>query len=125
MEDQFKTTDKENRFSAEGKEILNPTPMQPPLGFKRQPSLSELVRQQIAAMRHIEDNEPETEEDADDFDIDDDPIVASRWENDMVPSIKEAKAELERIHNEARKYAVPKEVKPVAPPPPNGQRDPE
>lgn len=109
MEDVYKTTDKYNRFDEFGREILNPTPMQPPLGYKKAPSLSEQIRQQIQQLKYMEDNEPETEEEADDFEIDDDPIVQSRWENDLIPSIKETRARAREIEKEAKLYAKPKE----------------
>lgn len=112
MEDVYKTTDKTNRFSEEGKEILNPTPMQPPLGYKPQKSLHEQIREQIMQMNHLHDNDPETEEEADDFDIEDDPQPQSRWENDMVPSIKEARARLRALEEQERLYASP-EVPPA------------
>ncbi|UDN67881.1 hypothetical protein [robinz microvirus RP_165] len=115
--DVYKTTDKRNRFSAENKEILNPTPMQPPLGYKAQPSLLETVRQQVLQMKRMEDNEPETEEEADDFEIDDDPQPVSRWENDMVPSIKETRARIRQLEEEERKYAAPPSAKPAEAPP--------
>lgn len=107
MDDVFKTTDKNNRFSEDNKEILNPTPMQPPLGYKPGKSLVEQIREQVRAYKHLDDNEPETEEEADDFEIDDDPIMQSRWENDTIPSIKETRARLRKLEEEARLYAVP------------------
>lgn len=107
MDDQFKTTDKYNRFDEQGREVLNPTPMQPPLNYKRQPSLSEQIRQQILQHKYLEDNEPETEEEADDFEIEEDPIQASRWENDMIPSIKETRARLRALEEQERRFAAP------------------
>jgi len=49
--------------------------------------------------------EPETEEEADDFDIADDPIIQSRWENDLVPSIKETRARLRELEAQEKAYA--------------------
>lgn len=100
MEDVYKTTDKTNRFDENGHEILNPTPMQPPLGYKPTLSLAEQIRLQVRQLKNLEDMEPESEEEADDFDVDDDPQPVSRWENDMIPSIKEVRIrarELERL----------------------------
>lgn len=107
MDDVFKTTDKYNRFDESGKEILNPTPMQPPLGYRKTPSLSEQIRQQILQHKYMEDTDPETEEEADDFEIDEDPIQASRWENDMIPSIKETRARVRALEEEERRFAAP------------------
>lgn len=109
IEDVYKTTDKENRFSEDNKEILNPTPMQPPLGYKPGLSLAEQIRQQVRTLKGLEDMEPETEEEADDFEIEDDPAPQSRWENDMIPSIKEARKRLRALEERAKLYAKPKE----------------
>lgn len=103
--DVFRTTDKHNRFTDDNKEILNPTPMQPPLGYKPSLSLSEQIRLQVRQFKHLEDNEPETEDEADDFEIDDDPQPVSRWENDMVPSIKETRARYAELERQAKLYA--------------------
>lgn len=124
MEDNFKTTDKYNRYGGEEKgrhEFLNPTPMQPPLGYKPQPSLAVQIREQIRALKHLDDNEPETEEDADDFDIQDDPEDPhSRWENDNIPTLKETRAraiELEKELNAITKAGA-------EPPPPDTSEPP-
>lgn len=121
MDDVYKTTDKHNRFSEDNKEILNPTPMQPPLGYKPSLSLVEQIRQQIRQFKQLDDTDPETEEEADDFEIDEDPVMPSRWENDTIPSIKESRATMRRLEEQARLYAVPPttpEASAAAPVPP-------
>lgn len=98
------TTDHTNRHNEFGHEVLNPTPMQPPVGYKPIPSLLDTIREQIRA-HHLStiDMDPETEEEADDFDIPDDPVdPQSRWENDTIPSLKEMKARRERLEEELR-----------------------
>ncbi|UDN67693.1 hypothetical protein [robinz microvirus RP_95] len=105
--DVYRTTDKHNRFSADNKEILNPTPMQPPLGYKAAPSLVEQIRQQVRQFKHMDDTEPESEEEADDFEIEDDPQPVSRWENDMIPSIKETRARMRALLEQEKLYAKP------------------
>jgi len=122
FEDVYKTTDKRNRFSADNKEILNPTPMQPPLGYKPSLSLAEQIRQQVRQLKGLEDMEPETEEEADDFDIDEDPQPQSRWENDMIPSIKETRARIRALEEQERRYAIP--PAPKAPDPAEPGNDP-
>lgn len=114
IDDVFKTTDKHNRFSEDNKEILNPTPVAPPIGYKPSLSLAEQIRQQVRAFKHMEDTEPETEEEADDFEIEDDPQPHSRWENDMIPSIKESRARLRALEEQERLYAKPPQEKPPA-----------
>lgn len=101
----FRTTDKHNRFNEDGREILNPTPMQPPIGYKKQPSIAEQIREQVRAAKYLDDMEPETEEEADDFEIDDDPPIPSRWENDMVPSIKETRARIRALQEQEKMFA--------------------
>lgn len=103
----FATTDKYNRHDENGHEVLNPTPMQPPLGYRPTPSLAETIRQQVRQLKHLADTEPESEEEADDFEIDEDPQLVSRWENDMIPSIKETRKRMREIEAEARLYANP------------------
>lgn len=115
MDDVFKTTDKHNRFNVDGHEILNPTPMQPPLGYKATLSLAEQIRQQVRAFKALDDTEPESEEEADDFEVDDDPQPESRWENDMIPSIKETRARARLLEAQAKLYAVPPEASPPQP----------
>lgn len=112
MEDVYKTTDKSNRFDENGHEILNPTPMQPPLNYKPQLSLSEQIRLQVHQLKMLQDMEPETEEEADDFDIDEDPAPQSRWENDMIPSIKETRKRKRELEQQMKLYAKPKKKEP-------------
>lgn len=107
LEDVFKTTDKRNRFSEDNHEILNPTPIAPPLGYKPSLSLVEQIRQQVRLAKAMDDNEPETEEEADDFEIEEDPQPESRWENDMIPSIKETRKRIRELEAEERKFAAP------------------
>jgi len=120
-EDVYKTTDINNRHDEFGREVLNPTPVQPPVGYKKQPSILDTIREQIRA-HHLSniDMEPETEEEADDFDIDEDPPdYQSRWENDTIPSIKETRARLRELERQERLYAKPED-----PPPGPGKKVP-
>lgn len=104
----FKTTTKANRFDSDGKEVLNPTPIAPPIGYNPAPSLAEQIRQQVHATKLLAQMEPETEEEADDFEIEEDPAMPSPWENDMVPSIRETRARLRALEREeARLVAQP------------------
>lgn len=73
------------RFDENGHEVLDPTPVAIPVGFRRPPSLQEMIRQyvrrelsqQAAAEGH------ETFEEADDFDVGDDYDPRSPWELDF------------------------------------------
>lgn len=77
-----------------GREVLDGTPMAPPVGYKRQPSMVEHIRalvrsEQLAAA--VAAQGFETFEEADDFDImdDNDPMPSSPHENEFDPPVKE------------------------------------
>jgi len=92
------------RFNAKGEELLDPTPMAPPLGYKRQPSLYEQIQ---AAVRQSKLDElyqlEETEEDADDFEVGDDFEPFSEHENEHMPTLANLKKEADRINAEIKK----------------------
>lgn len=116
MEDVYKTTDINTRHNDAGEEILNPTPMQPPVGYKAQPSLIETIRQQVRAHHLLlADEEIDTEEEADDFDIaDDPPDIESKWENDNVPTLREARQRLALLEAHEKEYVTQADAKLVA-----------
>jgi len=96
-----RTNLKHNEF---GLEIVSPKPMQPPLGYKRAPSLSEQIRQQVLAhklemLEHLE----ETEEEADDFEVEDDFEPASPHENEHMPTVKELRLRAKEINEEVKR----------------------
>lgn len=94
-----------SRHDSNGAEVLDPTPMQPPLGYKRSMSLAEQIRQQVRlAQIDLDDNAiEETEEEADDFVVGDDYEPLSPHENDHIPSVKELKKRAAAINAEIRK----------------------
>lgn len=67
-----------------GHETPDPTPMAPPVGYVRQPTMVDIIRQQIQSHKLAQEAEAaglETWEEANDFDIPDDPIPpGSPWE---------------------------------------------
>jgi len=68
---------KEKRLTKEGREKLNPKPMAPQIGYKKAPSIADRVRDMVRSERLKMEAEmagAETFEEADDFDIPDDPI---------------------------------------------------
>lgn len=125
LPDVYRTTDKANRHHG-SKEHLNPTPVAPPLGYERPPSMVDVVRQQIRLHQLAIDMEPETEEEADDFEIDDDPIMESRWENDHIPSIKQMAARREALERELQMLDAKTQERsdPGAPAPSSGGNEP-
>lgn len=77
-----------NKYTAEGGELMDPKPLQPPVGYKKQKTL----REQIAEMVHsehmrraAESSGLETFEEADDFDVGDDYDPRSPYEDDFDP----------------------------------------
>lgn len=80
-------------LNAEGKQVPDPVPMAPPIGYKRQPSLSEQIRQMVQS-EHLamaaREAGMETFEEAEDFDVGDDyEQMRSPWENEFDPPLSE------------------------------------
>lgn len=80
------------QIGKDGREYGDDTPIAPPIGYKRQPTMVEHIRrmvrderlaQELAAQGH------ETFEEADDFDIGDDYDPSTPYENDFDPPIRE------------------------------------
>lgn len=76
-----------------GREIPDPVPMAPPVGYSRQPSLVELVRDMVRS-EHLRQaamaDDKDTFEEFDNFDVPDDvPDPHTRWENDFDPPVAE------------------------------------
>lgn len=91
----------EARHSADGGELLDPVPMQPPMGYKKTPTLSEQIAQQVRRMKLEllqDDSIGETDEEADDFEVGDDFEPLSPHENDHIPSIKTLKRQAQEIN---------------------------
>jgi len=62
------------KFDGEGREIMDPTPIAPPLGYKRSKSISEQIREMVRSEKLRQEAEAEgyeSFEDADDFEIGD------------------------------------------------------
>lgn len=69
-----------------GRELCDPTPMEPPLGYNPQPSLAEQMRMMIESERlrlAAEAAGYETFEEADDFDMEEDPFPRSPHEDEF------------------------------------------
>lgn len=68
-----------------GSEVPDATPMAPPIGFKKQPSMVEHMRAMVRSemlRQAAEASGNETFEEADDFDVPDDLVPMSGFEND-------------------------------------------
>lgn len=77
-----------------GMEFPNPVPQAPPLGYKKQPSLMDNIRDMIRrASEEAAHQGFETEEEADDFEVGDDYDPMDRttpWEAHFHPGVQEA-----------------------------------
>lgn len=91
-----------------GSEILSSIPMAPPVGYKRQPTMVEHIRDMVRSERLRQEAEAagmETFEESEDFDVDeDDPDPHSQWENEFDPPISELR---EAVEAEKKKSATP------------------
>lgn len=95
-----------DKHDENGGEILDPTPMQPPLGYQRSLSLSEQIAQQvrIAHLKILEDSAiEETEDEADDFEVGDDYEPLSKYENDHMPTLASLKKKAAEINAAIKK----------------------
>lgn len=71
-----------------GREVLDSTPMQPPIGYHRTPSLAEQIRSMVRSEKLALEAEAagaETFEEADDFDVGDDFDPTSPYEQEFDP----------------------------------------
>lgn len=76
----------------QGREIVSPLPMDPPIGYSRSEPLALQIRRMVMS-EHLriaaEQAGVETFEEADDFEVGDDYEPSSPWENDYDPPISE------------------------------------
>lgn len=70
------------KYNEKGQEIPDPTPVELPLGFRRPPSIHELIKAAVRdeMSREAESQGMETFDEADDFDVDDDEEINSPYE---------------------------------------------
>lgn len=76
-----------SRHDEFGKEHLDPTPVSVPAGWQRPPTMEELIRRHIRQemSRQAADQGEETFEEADDFEVDEDPDPLSPYEIPEAP----------------------------------------
>lgn len=116
----------------DGKLIPDPTPIAPPIGFKKTPSMVEIVRNMVRSERLAAEARAagaETFEESEDFDVGDDgPDLTSGFENDFDPPIPEIRkaVEEERLKNAPPPVVPAEPAKPAkAVPPSDGPGTPE
>lgn len=77
-------------LDAQGREMPDPRPIQPPLGYKKVPSMADTIRAMVRSERlriAALEAEAETFEEADDFDVADDLDPTSPWEEQFEPGV--------------------------------------
>jgi len=95
-----------DKHDENGLEIGDPTPMEPPLGYRKTLSLTEQIQQQvrIAQLKILEDSAlEETEEDADDFEVGEDFEPLSPHENEHMPTLANLKKRAAEINSAIEK----------------------
>lgn len=109
-------------LNKDGYEVLDPVPMEPPVGYKDQPDMWEtvqrMVRTELLARELAKDDYGDFEEE-DDFEVGDDYEPSSPFENEADVSISElmhaGREELARQEKETGRQA-PQPKKPSVPP---------
>lgn len=108
------------RLTPWGAEIPDPTPIAPPVGYKRQPTMVDHIRAMVRSERLAQEaaaQGKETFEESEDFDDPDDPDdLSSNWENEYDPPVSELTAAVEEAA-EARKPKKPAAPKDPSPSP--------
>lgn len=109
---------KGRRYDEHGKFFPDPTPIAPPIGYKRSPSIAEQIRTMIRS-EHLrvaaESAGAETFEEADDFNVADDYDPRSPWEEQF-----EGQFDMPLVPAEAPPRD-PQDRNPPTPPPPAAQ----
>jgi len=100
-----------------GQELMDPTPMQVPIGFRHPPSLHDRIRALVRSERlalELDSKGIETFDEAEDFDVGDDYDPSSPYEEQFEGDFKSQK-ELEKEFQKTRQPAKKKfvEEKPV------------
>lgn len=80
-------------LNEDGSPVLDPTPIAPPIGYKKTPSMVEIVRDMVRSEKLAQEalaSGHETFEESEDFDIGDDPeLMRSPYENEFDPPLTE------------------------------------
>lgn len=109
------------RLSPRGREIPDPTPMAPPVGFRPAPSLSDQIREMVRSerlAREVAESGHESFEEADDFDVGDDYEPNTPFEEHFDPQGRSSFEPLAEVNKqEAAKNKEAKEKQEAAKPP--------
>lgn len=79
-------TKRNARLNEKGQEVLDPNPVAVPVGFRKPPSLHEMIAKYVrAASEDAKNRDMDTFEEADDFEVGDDYDPQSPWEMEFDP----------------------------------------
>lgn len=76
------------KYDEQGREMMDPTPIAPPIGYKKSPSITEQIRSMITSERLRQEAAAqgyESFEESDDFDMPEDPDPKSPYEEQFEP----------------------------------------
>lgn len=98
-------------LNEKGQEVLDPTPMAPPLGYVKQPSIIDIIRDRVRTelSRRAAELGHDSFEDADDFDVGDDYDPKSPYEQEFDPPSN--KVMMKELVEEAKKLEEAKKKK--------------
>lgn len=90
------------KFDDQGRELMDPIPIAPPIGYKKSPSIAETIRNMIRSEKLKQEAEAagyETFEEADDFEVDDfDPKSPYEEQFEPIP-VPDTEAEMSKFAN--------------------------
>lgn len=117
---------RDTHLDARGREILDPVPVAPPLGYKREKSMfdhvRELVRSEHVRLAALAEGK-ETFEESDDFDVDDDMDIETPYEENFDPVEEEVRIRLRQQDYDNKVRARLEEMQPPRPEPVRGKKD--
>lgn len=100
-------------FNDRGEELLDDRPMSAAVGFKRPPSLADLVKSLIRneqVQRDFETHGIETFDDADNFNTGEDMDMTSPWEENFDPLYPHIGARLDEVRSGIVQDVTPKQI---------------
>lgn len=102
-------TEESPRFATlndKGQEVLDPTPMAPPVGYFKQPTMVDIIRERIrgALSERAAEMDQDSFEDADDFDVGDDYDPQSPWEESFDPDGKTNREYVQELKDKLAAY---------------------
>lgn len=100
-------------YNKQGEEIPDDRPMSAAVGFKRPPSLAEMVKNLVRneqIQRDFDTHGIETFDDADDFNVDDDFDPSSPWEESFDPTYPHIAARMQEVRSGVVQDKTPAEI---------------